>query len=81
MKAFEPAYSKEALNALLMAGAMQRACARRAVEHLCRYPRREGDYSETGGELQVLLLDGALLTYRVDDAVCEVRIAMIEWPD
>lgn len=82
MTSFEPAYSREALAALLATNARNRRLAQTAIDHLCRYPVRHGDYSTRGPdhrECQILLLDTVLLTYWVDDAVGEVRIVCIEW--
>ena len=82
MKAFEPAYSQEALASLLGAGGAQRRHALSAIDRLCRFPVRRGDSTiagPDGRQCQLLLLDGLLLTYWVDDAVGEVRIVSIDW--
>ena len=84
MKAFEPAYSQEALAALLSSGSIRRRHALAIVGRLCRVPLRRGDSSiigPDGRECQLLLLDALLLTYWVDDAAQEVRVVTIEWPD
>ena len=83
MKVFEPAYSQEALAALLAAGGTRRRQALAEISRLCRYPVRRGDSPITGPDgrqCQLLLLDGLLFTYWVDDAVGEVRILSVEWP-
>ncbi len=82
MKPFEPAYSQEALAALLAAGATRRKLAARVIDRLCRFPERLGDCpipGPDGRDNQVLLRDGLLLTYWIDDAAREVRIVNIEW--
>ena len=84
MKAFAPAYSQEALTALLASGRARRRHALAAVDRLCRAPVRTGDSSMVGPEdreCQVLFIDSLLLTYWVDDATREVRIVTLEWPD
>jgi hypothetical protein len=82
MKAFEPAYSQEALASLLEAGGARRRHALTVIARLGRFPVREGDCTINGLDgrhCQLLLLDGLLLTYWVDDAAREVRIVTIEW--
>ena len=84
MKAFEPAYSQEALAALLASGGVRRKHVLAAVDRLCRFPARHGDSSmlgTDGRECQILLLDGLLLTYWVDDAAREVRVITLEWSE
>ena len=84
MRAYEPAYSQEALEVLLAADARQRSRARTLVRQICGTPGRAGDYQakdKDGQQWEVLLSDGMILTYRADDAVRELRIATIEWAD
>lgn len=84
MKSFEPAYSQEALAALIAAGRVRRRQALTVIARVCRFPVRRGDCpipGPDGRQCQLLLNDGLLLTYWIDDAVCEVRIVTIEWPD
>ena len=84
MRSYEPAYSQEALEALLAADSTQRARARALVRQLCSTPGRAGDYramDKNGQEWEVILVDGMILTYRPDDAVREVRVATIDWAD
>lgn len=84
MKVFGPAYSQEALAALLAAGRVRRRQALMEISRLCRYPVRRGDSAmvgRDGRQCQMLLLDDLLLTYWVDDAAGEVRLVTIEWPD
>ena len=83
MKAFEPAYSQEALASLLTAGGTRRRHALAVIGRLSRLPVRVGDCQIQGPEgrhRQLLLQEGLLLTYWVDDAAREVRIVTIEWP-
>jgi len=52
------------------------------VERLCLHPHRADDCvikDIEGKECQVLLSHDVLLTYWVDDAVCEIRILAINW--
>lgn len=84
MRAYEPAYSQEALEVLLVADTGQRSRACALVRQLCRTPSRTGDYQAkdtAGQQWEVILVDGVILTYRADDAVRELRIAIIEWTD
>ena len=84
MKAFEPAYSQEALAALLKARSTQRYQALAAIQQLASFPMRQGDASIIGPDgrvCQLLLVDEVMLTYWVDDAVAELRIISIEWPN
>jgi hypothetical protein len=84
MRTYAPAYSQEALEALLAADSGQRASTRTLVRQMCRTPGRSGDYqaNDTASQpWEVILLGGVILTYRADDAVCELRIATIEWVD
>ena len=74
MRAYEPAYSQEALEVLLAAGSGQRSQARALVRQMCRTPSRTGDYQakdKDGQRWEVVLMDGVILTCRADDAVCE----------
>ena len=84
MRAYEPAYSQDALEVLLAADSGQRARARALVRQICRAPSRPGDYAakdKDGQRWEVILVDGVILTYRADDAVRGLRIATIEWAD
>jgi hypothetical protein len=84
MKSFEPAYSQEALAALLSAGAGHRRLALAAIDRLCRFPARKGDMSIAGPDgrtCQLSLINDVVLTYWIDDAAMEIRIITIEWPD
>lgn len=84
MRSYPPAYTQAALDALVNAGRSQRRRAIGAVERLCLHPHQAGDCTIddiVGRECQVLMQDGVLLTYWVDDAVCEIRIIAIEWTD
>jgi hypothetical protein len=84
MRVYEPAYSQEALEVLLAADSGQRSRARALVQQICRTPSRAGDYQakdKDGQRWEVVLMDDVILTYRADDAVCELRIATIEWAD
>ena len=82
MKLFSPAYSQEALAALIAATASRRKLALAAIDHLCRYPVRQGNAQISGPDAricQILLIDDVVLTYWVDDAAMEIRIITIEW--
>jgi len=82
MRPFEPAYSQEAVEAMLAADSRKRTRARTLVLQLCRTPGREGDYQavdRNGQVWEVALIDGMIVTYRTDHAVRELRIATIEW--
>lgn len=84
MRAYEPAYSQDALEVLLAADTKQRSRVRALVRQMCRSPGRIGDYQakdKDGQRWEVVLMDGVILTYRADDAVCEMRIATIDWAD
>ena len=84
MKAFAPAYSQEALAALIKARSTQRHQALAAIQQLVSFPRRQGDAAIIGPDgrvCQLLLVDEIVLTYWVDDAVAEIRIIAIEWPN
>ena len=84
MRAYEPAYAQEALEALLAADSIQRNQARALVRQICAHPGRSGDYQATdkaGQAWEVVLVDGVILTYRPDHAARELRIATIEWVD
>jgi hypothetical protein len=53
------------------------------VQHLCRRPSQPGDYRErddTGRLVDVVLIEGVIVTFWVDHAVREVRITFIEFP-
>jgi hypothetical protein len=82
MRNHTPSYTQAALDALLEASRSRRRHAVGAIERLCQYPHQTGDCSIAdivGRDCNVLMQDGVLLTYWVDDAVCEVRIIAIEW--
>jgi hypothetical protein len=84
MRAYEPAYSQDALEVLLAADSRQRSRVRALVRQMCRTPSRPGDYQaqdKDGQRWEIVLMDGVILTYRADDAVRELRIATIEWAD
>ncbi len=84
MRAYEPAYSQDALEVLLAADARQRSRVRALVRQMCLSPGQPGDYQakdKDGQRWEIVLIDGVILTYRADDAVCELRIATIEWAD
>jgi hypothetical protein len=80
---YQPAFSEQALEALLEADRAQRAVVRAAVLRLCRTPGQTGDYcvlDDTGRPLNVVLIDGAVITFWADHAVRELRVALIEFP-
>lgn len=82
MRLFAPAYSQEALAALISAGRSRRKLALVAVDHLCRFPIRQANAQILDPEnrmCQLLLIDDVVLTYWVDDAAAEIRIIAIEW--
>lgn len=79
---YTPAYTQAALDALVNAGRAQRRRALAAVERLQLHPHQTGDCTIdeiAGRDCQLLMQDGVLLTYWVDDAVCEIRIIAINW--
>ena len=82
MRNYAPAYTQAALDTLLGAGRSRRSRAIAAVERLCLQPHQARDCvikDIEGKECQVLMSHDVLLTYWVDDAVCEVRILAINW--
>lgn len=84
MSNYTPSYTQAALDALVGSGRSRRRRALGAVERLCQHPHQAGDCiidDIAGRDCIVLMQDGVLLTYGVDDAVCEIRIMSIEWTD
>lgn len=82
MRAFSPAYSQEALEALMTASGSDRRQALALITRLCRFPNRSGDAplpQGDGRDLRILTEDNLVVSYWVDDAVREVRIVTIEW--
>ncbi|MBI2813746.1 MAG: hypothetical protein HYX71_05645 [Opitutae bacterium] len=82
MRAFSPAYSQEALDALVAASGSARRHARAVIAQLCRYPDRMGDAQLPQADqrdLRIRTDDHLVVSYWVDDAVREVRIVTIEW--
>jgi hypothetical protein len=82
MRDYAPEYSQAALDALLTASNRRRAQARIAVERLCRRRPDRGDFmvrDADGRTWSVTLFDGVVLTYWIDQAVCEIKIGLIEW--
>lgn len=56
--------------------------ARAAVQQLHRGAPLSGDYQvedDSGRTWEVTLIDGVILTYWIDHAVCEVKVGLIEW--
>ena len=84
MRNYTPSYTQAALDALLGTSRSRRRRAVGTVERLCQHPHQAGDCTIddiAGRECTVLMQDGVLLTYWLDDAVCEIRIIAIEWVD
>lgn len=82
MRSYAPAYSQAALDALVSASKVRRRQARAGIEQLCRGVPSRGDYQvcdASGRDWDVTLIDGIVFTYWVDDAVCEVKVGLIEW--
>lgn len=82
MRAYAPDYSQAALDALLSASKRRLRFAQAAIERLCRGVPRAGDYrvqDDAGRIWEVTLIDGVVLTYWVDHAVCAVKLGLIEW--
>jgi hypothetical protein len=82
MRAFSPAYSQEALDALMAASGSARRQALTIIARLCRFPNRSGDSplpQADDRDLRILSEDNLVVSYWVDDAVREVRIVTIEW--
>ena len=69
MRSYAPAYSQEALDALLFTSKRQRFQTRAAIEQLCRGVPSRGDYQvrdASGRVCDVTLIDGIVFTYWVD---------------
>lgn len=84
MMHYAPAYTQAALDALVQAGRSQRKRAIAVIEALRLHPHQSGDCvidAIADRDCTVLLRAGVLLTYWVDDAVCEIRIIAIDWVD
>jgi hypothetical protein len=84
MRLFSPAYSQEALDALMVVSGSARRQAQTIIAHLCRYPDRTGDAplpQPDDRDLRILTEGNLVVSYWVDDAVREVRIVTIEWTD
>jgi len=82
MRAYAPSYSQAALDALLSASKRRRVQVRAAIDRLCRGVSTAGDYrvqDAAGRVWDVTLIDGVVITYWVDHAVCEVKLGLIEW--
>lgn len=82
MRAYAPDYSQASLDALLSTSRSQQRRARVAIEHLCRGVPGDGDFrvADANGRVwETILIDGVVLTYWVDHAVCEVKIGLVEW--
>lgn len=82
MRAYAPEYSQAALDVLLSASKRRLVQARAAIEQLCRNVPKAGDYrvkDADGRFWEVTLIDGVVLTYWVDHAVCEMKLGLIEW--
>lgn len=84
MRLFSPAYSQEALDALMAVSGSARRQALTTIAHLCRYPDRTGHAplpQADDRDLCILTEDNLVVSYWVDDAVREVRVVTIEWTD
>jgi hypothetical protein len=82
MRAYAPNYSQAALDALLSASKRRLVQVRAAIDRLCRGVPTAGDYrvqDAAGRVWDVTLIDGVVITYWVDHAVCEVKLGLIEW--
>jgi hypothetical protein len=82
MRSFSPAYSQEALDALMTASGSARRQAMTIIARLGRFPDRSGDSplpQPDDRDLRILSEDNLVVCYWVDDAVREVRIVTIEW--
>lgn len=84
MKAFAPAYSQEALDALMSASGSARRQAISVIARLCRYPNRQGDAplpQTDQRDLRIRSEGNLVITYWIDDAVAEVRVVTMEWTE
>jgi hypothetical protein len=81
MRFYRTVFSREAMEFAVQADAAVFGEIEAWVNRVERVPAARGDYTERdddGRELQVVILDAAVITYWADDAVREVRVVRIK---